>query len=544
MLEGCVPWPDEFAKRYRDLGLWQDITLFEMLEESAARWPNRIALTAGVESITYAQLVERSSRLAGGLHRLGLKPLDRVVFQIHNSAAFVVAFFALMRIGVIPVMALPPHRQNEIRHFLSYSGAVGYLIPDQVRGFDYRAMADEMAAEIPTLRHILVAGEAKARQSSLDDLMESNDTAPAFRPDPSEVALMLLSGGTTALPKLIPRTHNDYVLNARLAGEACQFGADTVYMAVLPLAHNYSLACPGMLAVFAHGGRVVVAPGHDPDTIFGLVEKERVTIIPAAVPLIAGWVNSDIPKKYDLSSLKLVQNGGARLSTELRVKLRAHLGCLTQEDYGTAEGLINLTRLDDPEDVQLTSSGQPICDHDEIKVLDANGNEVPDGEPGELAVRGPYTIRGYYNNPAANAKSFTPDGFYKMGDVVRKQGRAIYAEGRKGDLINRGGEKISVDEVENLVLKHPSVRAVALVAMSDPIYGEKACAFVTLKDRADLSFKDLSQFLLAQGIAKFKLPERLEILDEFPISPAGKILRRTLRDMIEAKLAEEKGNQK
>jgi 2,3-dihydroxybenzoate-AMP ligase len=542
MLEGCVPWPEEFAKRYRELGLWQDITLFEMMEQKAREAPDRVALIADGERLSYGELVERAKCLSAGLSELGLKPLDRVVFQIHNSAAFVVSFLALLRIGVIPVMALPPHRQNEIRHFLKFSGAVGYFIPDQVRGFDYRAMAGEMCAEIPTLKHVVVAGQAGPNQIALDSLMASKAPDPSYRPDPSEVALMLLSGGTTALPKLIPRTHNDYVLNARLAGEVCQFNTDTVYLAVLPLAHNYSLACPGMLATFAHGGRVVVSPGHDPETIFSVVEKEKVSIIPAAVPLIASWVNSDIPKKYDLSSLKVVQNGGARLSTELRVKLRAHLGCWTQEDYGTAEGLINLTRMTDPEDVQLSSSGQPICDHDEIKVLDVNGNEVPDGEPGELAVRGPYTIRGYYNNPAANEKAFTPDGFYKMGDVVRKLGRVIWAEGRKGDLINRGGEKISVDEVENLILKHNAVKAVALVAMSDPIYGEKACAFVTLKDSQSLSFKELQTFLLAQGIAKFKLPERLEVLDEFPISPAGKILRRTLRDMIEAKLAEEKGN--
>ncbi|MBF0167977.1 MAG: AMP-binding protein [Alphaproteobacteria bacterium] len=540
MLEGCVAWPKEFSDRYRALGLWRDITLFEMLEESAAKGPDRIALVAGDERLTYAELVERSKQLSAGFHALGLKPLDRVVFQLSNSASFAIAFFALIRNGIIPVMALPPHRQNEIRHFLNFSGAVAYLIPDQVRGFDYREMANEMKAEIPSLEHIIVAGEAKEGQVSLNDLMTTRATPPAFRPDPSEVALMLLSGGTTALPKLIPRTHNDYVLNARRAGQACQFGEQTVYLAVLPLAHNYSLACPGMLAAFTHGGRVVIAGGHDPDTIFGQVEKERVTIIPAAVPLIAAWVNSDIPKKYDLSSLQVVQNGGARLSTELRVKLRAHLGCLTQEDYGTAEGLINLTRFDDPEEVQLTSSGQPICDEDEIKVLDANGNEVPDGEPGELAVRGPYTIRGYYNNPTANAKAFTVDGFYRMGDVVRKKGRIIWAEGRKGDLINRGGEKISVDEIENLILKHPSVKAVALVAMSDPIYGEKACAFATLREDQSLSFKELSQFLLAQGIAKFKLPERLEVLEEFPVSPAGKILRRSLRDMIEAKLAQEK----
>ena len=201
-----------------------------------------------------------------------------------------------------------------------------------------------------------------------------------------------------------------------------------------------------------------------------------------------------------------------------------------------------MTRLDDPDDRVLESSGAPVCEDDEIKVLDFEGHEVPDGEPGELVVRGPYTIRGYYNAPEVNAKAFTPDGFYRMGDIVRKHGRYIFTEGRKNDLINRGGEKISTDEVENYILKHPAVRGVAVVAMPDPVFGEKACAFVTLRDACSLSFEELKSFLLEQKIAKFKLPERLEILDEFPISPAGKILRRTLRETIDAKLALEREN--
>jgi 2,3-dihydroxybenzoate-AMP ligase len=198
-----------------------------------------------------------------------------------------------------------------------------------------------------------------------------------------------------------------------------------------------------------------------------------------------------------------------------------------------------LTRLDDPDDVVLHSSGAPICDDDEIKVLDENGNEVADGEVGELVARGPYTIRGYYNAAQINARAFTADGFYRMGDYVRKSGRYVTVEGRKNDLINRGGEKISVDEVENLILKHPAVRSVAIVAMPDPAFGERACAFVVLNPGTTLTFEELSRFLLTQRIAKFKLPERLEILAKFPVSGAGKILRRTLREMIETKLRNE-----
>jgi 2,3-dihydroxybenzoate-AMP ligase len=349
---------------------------------------------------------------------------------------------------------------------------------------------------------------------------------------------MLLSGGTTSLSKLIPRTHQDYVLNARLCGRAAGFDERTVFMAILPLGHNYNLASPGILGTFYYGGTVVLAPT-DTAGIFGLVERERVTVIAAAVPLISAWLASDEPRRFDLSSLKVVQNGGARLAPALRQRLIDEFGCTPQEIYGTAEGLINMTRLDDPLDLILHSSGRPVCDDDEIKVVDDEGREVPDGEPGELLTRGPYTIRGYYNAPEKNAESFTADGYYRMGDIVRKWGRNIQAEGRRKDMINRGGEKISCDEVEGYIHRHPAVKSACLVAMPDPVFGEKACAFVILRDGASLSLEELNAFLRGLQIASYKLPERLEIVTQFPLSPVGKILKRQLRDEIAARLKAE-----
>jgi 2,3-dihydroxybenzoate-AMP ligase len=311
-------------------------------------------------------------------------------------------------------------------------------------------------------------------------------------------------------------------------------------MAVLPLAHNYNLACPGIMAAFAYGGKVVLAPSPDAETVFPLVERERVSVIAAAVPLVANWLNSPVPKCTDLSSLKVIQNGGARLGPELRQRVRDELGCLPQEIYGTAEGLINIVRLDDDEEALLHSSGAPVSPDDEIKVVDDHDNEVPDGEAGELLTRGPYTIRGYYNAVEKNKEAFTADGFYRMGDIVRKRGRHVYTEGRRKDLINRGGEKISCDEIENYIFAHPKVKAVTLVAMPDEVFGEKACAFVIPKPGESLTFEELIAFLRAQKIASFKLPERLELRSEFPLSPAGKILKRTLREEITAQLAAEK----
>ena len=545
MLDGCTPWPADVADKYRALGYWQRITLADLLAQAVRRVPHKVAVVHGAERITYAALGDSVDRLACGLLDAGIRPLDRVVVQLPNVPEFVYTYFALVRIGAIPVMALRAHRHTEVRHFLRASGAVGYVIPDVVKGFDYRAMAQELAPQCPSLRTVFVAGEPVAGQRSLSALLAApsgNAAAAALsslRADPSEVATMLLSGGTTSLSKLIPRTHDDYAANARLCGAIAGFDEGTVLLAILPLGHNYNLASPGMLGAFHAGGTVVLAPSGDAADVFGLVERERVTTIAAVVPLISGWLASSVPDRFDLSSLKVIQNGGARLAPELRSRLRDRFSCTPQEIYGTAEGLINMTRLDDPDELLMHSSGAPVCADDEILVVDDDGREVADGVPGELLTRGPYTIRGYYNAPDKNREAFTDDGFYRMGDIVRREGRYVFTEGRRKDLINRGGEKISCEEVENLIYTHPKVKVVTLVAMPDPMFGEKACAFVVPKPGETIGFEELIAFLRLQNIASFKLPERLELVGELPLSPVGKIMKRELREMITEKLARE-----
>lgn len=543
MLAGCTPWPQEFAAAYRQKGYWEDITLREMLDRSVHTHGNKLALIFQDRRISYNELAADIDRLAIRLRAAGLAPLERVVLHLPNIPEFVTAFFALLTIGVIPVLALPAHRHTEIRHFIGHSGAVAYFIPAIFRDFDYRPLAEDVRTEFRHLRHVFVAGSPYPGQMPLRGpprARDADDSAYDFRPEPTEVALMLLSGGTTGLPKLIPRTHNDYICNCKLSGRVAGLDARSIFLAVLPLAHNYSLASPGILATLAYGGTAVIAPATSSEIVLPLIEREKITHVAAAVPLITNWLKGWKPGSYDLSSLQVVINGGARLAPELRRRVREQFGCQFQEDFGTGEGLLNLTRLDDDDELVLNSSGAPVCPDDEIKVVDDSGHQVADGQPGELICRGPYTIRGYYNAPEANASAFTVDGFYRTGDVVRKFNRHIYAEGRKKDLINRGGEKISAEEIENLILRYPKVESVCVVAMPDEVYGERACAFVVPKTDQTIGFRELTDFLLQQRIAKFKLPERLEIVGHFPLSPAGKILRRELRTMIERKLTMER----
>jgi 2,3-dihydroxybenzoate-AMP ligase len=507
-----------------------------------------MALVASGVRQTYRDLDDISAALGAALGQRGIGPLDRVLLQLPNIPAFVHYYLALVRIGAIPVLAMPAHRETEVRHFIRSSGAVAYILPDVIRDYDYRPVAEKMQQEFVQLESVIVVGSPAEGQISHDELRRQAGGAATFHSgldqgniDASEAATFLLTGGTTSLPKLIPRTHQDYALNARLCGKAAGFDAATVFMAILPLAHNYNLASPGILATFIYGGTVVLPSSPEMADVFSVIEREGVTTVAAAVPLIARWLaQPEELKGYDTSSLQSIQNGGATLPPELRRRMTTQLGCKPQEIYGTAEGLINMTRLDDPEEVLLHGSGSPVCDADEIKVVDEAGNEVPDGEPGELLVRGPYTIRGYYNAPEKNAGAFTADGFYRMGDIVHKHDRQIYAAGRIKDVINRGGEKISCEEVEDLIIRHPGVRAVSLVAMPDPVYGEKACAFVILKEGRTLTFEALKAFLMQSNVAKFKLPERLEVVEQFPLSPVGKILKKVLRDRIAEKIALER----
>jgi 2,3-dihydroxybenzoate-AMP ligase len=543
MLQGCTAWPEEFARRYRQQGYWSDITLNEMLLRTAAAAPDRVALVYGTRRLSYAQLVGAIDRLAGRLLDVGFKPLERVVFQLPNSIDFVISFFALLRIGVIPVLALPAHRREEISHIFAHTKATGYFMPEQWRGFDYRALATEIAGIAPSLRSVLVLGEPGPGQISLSDLLEHGGEAnaealAAVAPSPVEVALMLLSGGTTGLPKLISRTHNDYVYNCRQSGTVAGFNnSGTVFLALLPMAHNYTLGCPGVLGALAHGGTTVIAPDTSIETVAQLVEAERVSVISAAVPLIVNWLNVNRPQHRDFSSLRVIMNGGAKLAPELRRRVELRFGCTFQESFGTGEGLLNMTRRDDPAEIRFTSSGRPISPADEIRIVDEQGYDVPDGEIGELICRGPYTVRGYYNAPDKNRAAFTRDGFYRMDDMVRRIDGNLYVEGRLKDIINRGGEKISCEEVENYILGHPKIKNVCVVAIPDETFGEKACAFVIPVDGATIDLDEIKSFLLDRNIAKFKLPERLTVVQQFPISPAGKILRRELRQVAASTVA-------
>ena len=540
MLDGVTPFPAEFMARYRALGYWEDRPLFDGFTAALAAYADRVAVVDETGPVTYSQLSERSERLARVLLDVGLRPLDRVIVQLPNTAVFVYLYFALLRIGAAPVLALPGHRRREITQFASISGAQALAVPAAARGFDFAAMAADVMTDRPDLRLCLIQGPDfepnDPRFVRLEDLLcreprSSRSALDEIRIDPSDPALFLLSGGTTGIPKLIPRTHNDYLYNSKIAAAACEIGVGDVLLDVLPIEHNLPLGCPGLQGFLLSGGTVVLGTSTRPRDVFELIQRHRVTHIHLVPALLIRWIDDPGVSEYDLSSLRVIQSGGQRLQPEVRLRAeRALPGCFIQENFGMAEGLIMFVRSSDPPQVRRETCGRPASPADEVYLVDEDGHVVPDGEPGELIVRGPYTLRGYFRSPEHNARAFTPDGFYRSGDLLRKLPSGNYVvEGRVKDLINRGGEKISAEEVENLILSNKAVLNVACVPYPDPVLGERMCACVVLRPGySALSLEELVAFLRGFEIAAFKLPERLEVFDSLPLSGFGKVSKKDL----------------
>ncbi|HYY88927.1 MAG TPA: AMP-binding protein [Chloroflexota bacterium] len=541
-LEGVVGFPPEFQTRYRASSYWEDRPLYSHFAGAFARFADRTAVIDGERSVTYAQLGQQAERVARNLLDLGLRPLDRIVLQLPNTLEFVQLYFGLQLIGAIPIMALPSHRFREVNQFVQLSEAAATATPLEARDVSFVELVGRVRAQSPSLRiGLVLADEAPEGFTAISELLgrEPRHTRADLDRIQSEInpcdpCCFQLSGGTTGIPKLIPRTHNDYAFNSKLAVSVCDVRDGDVLLDVLPISHNLPLACPGLQGFLLKGATVVMGQSTRPADVLGLVQRHRVTHIHVVPALLIRWVDDPATTQFDLSSVRVIQSGGQRMQPDTRLRTeQVFPSCTVQENFGMSEGLLMFVRLDDPPEVRLETCGRPICPDDEVRLVDDEDNEVPDGEVGELLARGPYTLRGYFRSPEHNARAFTSDGFYRSGDLMRRHPSGNYVvEGRKKDLINRGGEKISAEEIENLILGHPAVHNVACVAMPDPLLGERMCACVLLKPGCSLSFDELVAFLQDEEIAHHKLPERLEILDEFPLSPIGKVSKKDLVTLV------------
>ncbi|MFD4340101.1 (2,3-dihydroxybenzoyl)adenylate synthase [Streptomyces anulatus] len=533
MTADVVGWPATDAEKYRNAGYWRGESFAQFLSARTRAYGDRTAVVDDRTRLSYAELDEQSDRVARGLADLGIAAGDRVLVQLPNRVEFLLLWFALMKTGAVPVHTQPGHRSSEITHLARLSEAVAYVIPDKHADFDHRLLAQAVRNDSPALKHVVVVGDPGHGTgfTSFADLLTDRPAArtPKSRARGEDMALLLLSGGTTGLPKLIPRTHDDYLYNGRAAAEVCELTSRSVYLAALPVAFNYTMNCPGVLGTLGVGGKVVLASNPDPDYCFGLIGREGVTIAAINPQMAPVWLDEVSMTDADLSTLRVLQIGSARLADEQAERMTAGFGCTIQQVFGMAEGLLCLTRLTDPPEIINTVQGRPISPADEVRVVGPDDREVGEGEEGELLTRGPYTLRGYYRAAEHNAKSFTPDGFYRSGDLVRRlpSGHLIVV-GRSKDQINRGGEKIPATEVEGHLLAHPGIRSVALVAAPDPDFGERPVAFVVPAGGPAPDRRELAAFLADRGLAAYKAPAEVRTIDAMPLTPVGKIDKKVL----------------
>lgn len=542
MFEHCdfTPWPEEFQQHYKNEHYWTGKPLGDLLRDTAEAAENRTAIIHCDKRWTYRELNEKANQLAAGFIARGITAGSHVVVQLPNCGELFEILFALFRVGAMPVLALPTHRYAEISYFCAFTEAVAYITVDKQGHFDYRDIVRKLRDE-RIIHNIVICGDA-AEFTPLASLYKTPVELPEI--DASHVALFQLSGGTTGVPKLIPRTHDDYYYSVRASAMICALRHSSVYLAVLPVVHNFALSSPGALGVLWAGGTLVLSDSGAPDIAFPLIEKHKVTISAMVPPLALAWLSAYENLKHasaapDFKSLEVIQVGGAKFSEEAARRITPVLGCKLQQVFGMAEGLVNYTRLNDDLETIVTTQGRPISNADEIRIVDEDDMPVTQGQSGLLLTRGPYTIRGYFRAAEHNAKAFTADGFYRTGDVVRMtEAGYLVVEGRAKDQINRGGEKIAAEELENHLLAHPQVHDVAVVAMPDFYLGERICAYVVVRD-PDMPPKttDLLRFLHARNLAPYKIPDRIEYIATLPLTRLGKVDKKQLRQLIADKLA-------
>lgn len=520
---------------YRE-NVWEPVALGQALSLWSQQYRDNTAVTENGRQLTYGQLEIESGKIAQGFRCYGFKKGDKVVLQIPNSIEFIVIIFALFKAGIIPVMALPAQRKTEIKGIMEKSGARGYIIKDKYLGFDYKEMAREIVNEPEMDLKIIVIGH-NDEFTSLKELKADRELYETVAMDHAEVGLFLLSGGTTGVPKLIPRRHTDYIYVAKQTAERCKLSRNSVYLAALPMAHNFPLGCPGVMGTLSAGGKIVICNVTSPDEIIPLIEEERVTItglVPAMASMCIEFL--ELGEEYDLSSLEVIQVGGSVLDPYLAEKVEKTFNCKLQQIFGIAEGLICCTGLNDSDYARYHTQGRPISHYDEVLIVDEKGEEVPDGEYGELIVRGPYTIYGYYNLEEVNKVCISEECYFKTGDKARRLKDGNYqVAGRLTEMINRAGEKITPSEIEELLLKNEFIEEVQVVGIKDKLLGERICAFI-LDDTKRMTLKDIRNYLIDRDVAAFKLPDQIVFVNSWPLTGVGKIDRNKLRELADGNL--------
>lgn len=544
-----VPFPADRAAQYRAQGLWGDLTIAAEFRAVAERFPDSDAVVTSSGKVSYRELDERADRVAAGLIRLGLAPGDRVLFQVTNRLETIVAWYGVLKAGLIPVCTLSAHRAHEIGQISRRTEAAAHLVEAGARNFDLVQFAQQQQVDHPTLRHILTIGsDADAPGARIEDLGLDLDTAAArkvvddiqTRIDPDEVAVFQLSGGTTGVPKVIPRMQAEYWYNARAYAEALGWNDATRNGHLIPVVHNAGIVV-GVHGVHSGGGCLIMT---SPD----LSEAIPLLAAESATDVLLGHGHYGAIRSEEFAALaqtlRQVVLSGAKVPDSLFERLE-QLGLWSGQLFGMGEGFCAVTRPGAPREARLTTVGTPLSPADQFRVLEpGTEDDVADGEVGELCSAGPYTLNGYFDAAEYNQHAFTSDGYYRTGDLVSVRTidgeRYLSVEGRIKDVINRGGEKVNAEELELLLLRHAGILAAAVVAMPDERLGERTCAYL-VPAAQPLELSEIQRHLADLGVAKFKWPERLEWAGDLPKTPVGKINKKLLHAQISETVLRERG---
>jgi acyl-CoA synthetase (AMP-forming)/AMP-acid ligase II len=528
----------EAIRRYTASSYWVETTSNEVLERNAREFPTKDALFDGRIRLNYSEYYRRAWRLAAHWHRMGLTRDDVIAVQLPNWTEFAIAINAAMMLGIPFCQFHSDFRRKEVEFILRFIGASLIIIPRLFRGFDHVAMLRDLQPDLPRLKHVAVVDDrppasAFDLRGFLDRDAEpalSEEALRALRPTGNDLARVLFTSGTTGDPKAVMHSHNTTACACAFQNRDYAIGRDSALLLFLPVGLNWGFF--NTLQAIQAGCKLVYMDAFRPEEALGLIESERITHFGTAPAGLSALLNVANFARYDLSSLKAVTTGGASCPIELIRQWRARVPGHLLELYGMAEaGAQSCTLLTDDPEAVCGTVGKPAREMG-LKIVDETGFEVPTGSIGEILSIGPSIMIGYYNNADANARSFTPDGWFHTGDLgVLDEHGYLRIVGRRKEMIIRGGANIYPREIEELLFKHPKVLDVAVIGIPDARLGERTCACLVPRVGETLDFAEIVGFL-RDKIATYKLPERVEILKELPRTPTGKVQKTVLRDRV------------
>ncbi len=524
--------------QFVEQGYWVKTTSNDALEQGARATPDKLAIVDGRVRLGYGEYYRRAERLAAHFVTLGLGGDDVLAIQLPNWSEFAVAINAAMLAGVPFCQFHSDFRSREVEFILRFTDASALIMPSRFRRFDYLTMLAGLHPKLPTLRHVMVVGEELPPgyfdlRAFLEDPAEpaiDREKLRERRPRANDLSRTAFTSGTTGDPKAVLHLHNTTNCAARFVNEGHRIDSDSVLLTFLPVGLNWGLLNV-LQGVFA-GCTIVLQEVFDAEQALALIERERVTHFCCAPAHLVSLLNVPNLGRYDLSSLQVMTTGGASCPIEVIREVRGRLPGHLLELYGMLEcGFQSHTTPDDDPEEVCGLVGRPLSQM-EIRVVDDNGRDCPPGTAGEILTYGPSVTVGYYNNPDANARSFSADGWFATGDIGILDARGyLKIVDRKKELIIRGGANIYPREIEEVLYQHPKVLEAAAVGVPDPRLGERVCACIVPRPGESLSFEELIAFL-KDKIATYKLPESLRLLEALPRTPTGKVQKGPLRDIV------------